>query len=159
MAQVGQRTEGALQAPFSPGAVLETQILPSPSSPSLLLSCFQLIPPARVVTVAGVAICRRNQAAGAAHSGAVISVDSATDEAYLVRLVGLAVHAGVRPGKIMPATHFEKTFQDWTCHARCEPFDFTKVFPHYSLRLASESSLLAISRGIMASTWSHYSVT
>jgi hypothetical protein len=131
----------------------------SSGPPSPRLSCFQLIPPARVVTVAGLAICRRNQAAGAAHGGAVIGVDSATYEAYLVRLVGLAVHASVRPGKIMPATHFEKTFQDWTCHARCEPFDFTKVFPHYSLMPASESSLLAISRGNMASTWSHYSVT
>jgi hypothetical protein len=59
----------------------------------------------------------------------------------------------------MPAAHFEKTFQDRTCHICHIVFAFTEVSPNYSVSLPIRASLLAIGRGIMASAWSHYSVT
>lgn len=50
------------------------------------------------------------------HGGAVVRVGDATDEAHLVRLVGLPVEAAVRPRETVPAAHFDKTLQDGGCH-------------------------------------------
>jgi len=69
------------------------------------------------VIVAGrVVIHWSSQPSGPAHGGAVKSIDDATNEAYLVGLVGFAVHPAVRPGKVVPAAHFNKALQDRICH-------------------------------------------
>jgi hypothetical protein len=106
-----------------------------------------------------IAIHGRSQPSGAAHGGAVKGVDHATDEAYLVGLVRLAVYPGMRPGKIVPAAHFDEAFQDRTCHICHEVFDSTKVSPNYSVTSLMRASLLDTGPGFKASAWSHYSVT
>ena len=55
----------------------------------------------------------RDQAAGAAHGGAVIGIDRATEQ---TGLVGGAVDASVRPGELVPAAHFDKPLQEGICH-------------------------------------------
>lgn len=61
-----------------------------------------------ITVIAGVVVHGRGQPSGPAHRGAVKGIDDAADEAYLVGLVGLAIHPGMRPGKVMPAAHFDK---------------------------------------------------
>src|SRR5690348_10289372 len=68
------------------------------------------------ISLVAVAVRRLNQPAGPTHRRSVISVDDATDEAYLVGLISMPVHAGVRPGKAMPAAHFNKTLENWIGH-------------------------------------------
>ena len=107
-------------------------------------------------TLVAVTVRRLIQPAGPTHRRGVISVDDATDKAYLVGLVSMPVHSGVRPGKAMPAAHFNKALENWIGH---EILISPESFLSYSVRPASGASLLAIGRGIMASAWSHYPVT
>ncbi len=135
---------------------------PRQHSPSAVpLPCCQVIPCALVVVIVigGVAIHGCSQPSGPAHRGAVEGVDDAADEAYLVRLVGFAIHPGMRPGKVVPAAHFDKALEDWTCHICHEVFDFSKASSNYSVSLRISASFLDISHGIKASAWSHYLVT
>jgi hypothetical protein len=68
----------------------------------------------------------------------------------------MPVYPGMRPGKAMPAAHFEKALKNGTCH---EVLISPTSFPSYSAGRAHGTSLLAIASGIMASAWSYYQVT
>ena len=107
----------------------------------------------------GVVIHWRSQPAGPAHGGAVKSVDHATNEAYLVGLVGFAVHPAVRPGKVVPAAHFNKALQDRICHICHWIFDVTKISPTYPITPPIRSCFLDTARAFKASVPTHYSVT
>jgi hypothetical protein len=111
------------------------------------------------VIVGGVVIHWRSQPAGPAHGGAVKSVDHATNEAHLVGLVGFAVHPAVRPGKVVPAAHFNKALQDRICHICHWIFDVTKTSPTYPITPPMRSCFLDTARAFKASVPTHYSVT
>ena len=138
------------------GPAPETTFPKSPLEQSDALPGFQFTLPPAVSSIVAVAVRRRNQPAGPTHRGSVIRVDGATDEAYLVGLVGMPVYPGMRPGKAMPAAHFEKPLKNWSGH---EVLISPKSFPSYSAGRAHGISLLAIASGIMATPWSHYLVT
>jgi hypothetical protein len=112
-----------------------------------------------VVVAASVVIHGRSQPSGPAHGGAVKSIDHSTNKTYLIRLVGFAVHPAVRPGKVVPATHFNKALQDRICHICHWIFDVTKTSPTYPITPPMRSCFLDTARAFKASVPTHYSVT
>ncbi len=59
----------------------------------------------------------------------------------------------------MPAAHFDKSLEDWACHARHNVLISPKVSPNYSVKRFFCSSFLDTADGITVSIWSHYLVT
>ena len=74
------------------------------------------MPLANARSVTGVTVHGRIQASRPLHGGAVVRVGDATDQAHLVRLVGLPVKTAVRPGETVPAAHFDEPLQYGGCH-------------------------------------------
>jgi len=113
-----------------------------------------------MVLVAGREVVHgRGQPSGPAHGGAVKGVDHAADQAYLVGLVGLPIHPAVRPGKVVPAAHFNQAFQDRTCHICHWVLDVTKISPSYPISPPLRACFLDTARAFKANVLSGYPVT
>jgi hypothetical protein len=96
------------------GSAPEMAISRGSRAPRTALPGFQFAGSAS--SLVAVAVRRLHQPAGPTHRRSVISVNDATDEAYLVGLISMPVHSGVRPGKAMPAAHFYKALENWIGH-------------------------------------------